>query len=178
MKKWKRGEWRTVSREFCSRHKLPKGSRVVLIHTKKGGRQARNDRVMRYRRFRSADRAPGSCTISRLFKEYLEPALSIDLSKHGLKPKLYGPNGETPGGGTILKTVRRLPPLPSVSEIEARERRESEIEQIRETAFMSLVEDEFDWEPQLVCTGHLMALVDYYGKTTVEDELAKISEVY
>lgn len=130
---------------------------------------------MRYRRFRSADRAPGSCTISRLFKEYLEPALSIDLSKHGLKPKLYGPNGETPGGGTILKTVRRLPPLPSVSELEARERRESEIEQISDT-FMSLVEDEFDWESQLVCAGLLRALVDYYGKTTLEDELAKISE--
>ena len=174
--KWQRGEWRSVSRKFCSRHDLPRGSKVVLIHTKRGGRQARNDRIIRHRRFKSAERAPDSCTLSRFFEEYLEPALSIDLSKHGLKPKLYGPNGEEPSGGTILKTVRRWRPQPTAAELEAHGRRESEIEQIRATAFTYLVEEEVSWGPELVCTGHLMALVDRFGKATVEEELTEISE--
>ena len=174
--KWQRSEWRDVSRKFCRSHGLPRGSQLVLIHTKRGGRQARNDRVIRHKRFKSKEPAPDSCTISRFFEEYLEPALSIDLSKHGLKPKLYGPNGEKPGGGTILKTVRRWPPLPTASELEAHRRRDSEVEQIRETAFTYLVEDEVSWEPELVCKGYLTALVDRFGKATVEDELTEISE--
>jgi hypothetical protein len=121
------------------------------------------------------DRAPDHCTIARFFEEYLTPTLSIDLSKHGLKPKLYGPNGEEPGGGTILKTVRRWSPQPTASEIEADERREAEIEQIREAALFHLLDDEVDCEPELVCIGYLMALVDHYGEARVNAELEAIS---
>ena len=169
--KWQRDEWKDVSRKFCKRHDLPRGSKIVLIHTKKSGRQARNDRVVRHIRFKETELAPDHCTIFRFFEEYLAPTLSFDLSKHGLKPKLYGPNGEEPGGGTILKTVRRWSPQPTASQIEAHERREAKIEQIREVALSYVLEDEVDWEPELVCIGYLMALVDHYGEARVNAEL-------
>ena len=168
-RKWKRDQWRVVSRKFTERHELPHGSKVVLRHID-SGRQARSDRVFKYRRFK--DRAPGDYTVLQLLEEYLRPRLSIDLHERGLEPKLVGPYGERMAGNTKLKTVRRWEGRPTRSEVEARQYRDAEIEEVANEADHYLASAESGREPDVVCSGVVQALIHRFGKPEVMHALS------
>ena len=168
-RKWARDQFGVVSRKFTQRHELPNGSKVVLQHVA-SNRQARSDRVFKYRRFK--DRAPDDRTVTELLDAYLRPRLSIDLCERGLVPKLVGPYGKKIPGNTKLRTVRRLEGRPTRSEIEEREYRDAEIEEIANEADHYLTSAESGRDPDLLCCGVVQALVQRFGEAEVAQALS------
>ncbi len=84
----------------------------------------------------------------------------------GLRIKLRGPNGEEVKRpkNTLIRTVRRWPPLPTPDEVEEQEQLNSEIEEIADMADLELRgAEELRDDSERVLRGYLRALIRRYG---------------
>ena len=170
-----RDEWHVLSDKFVRHQRLPYGTKLVLEHQFSGSskrRKVRND--MTFTRHLFNGRADDDNTVTELIKQYLVPALTVDPESKNLLVKLIGPNGEMPNGNTKVKKVRKYPPLPTANEIEEENIRQAEIDEIAKIADSNLrVAEELRDYTELVLRGTLKALILRYGRTTVDEALAK-----
>lgn len=163
-----RDEWRVLSDKFVRHHRLPFGTKLVLEHSRRGTgvrpRKARNDTTFSRRLFRGRILDDG--TVADMFNDYLLPALLVNPLDRGLRIKLRGPNGEEVKRpkNTLIRTVRRWPPLPTPDEVEEQEQLNSEIEEIADMADLELRgAEELRDNSERVLRGYLRALIRRYG---------------
>ena len=168
-----RDEWRVLSDKFVRHHKLPFGTKLVLEHSRVGTearpRKARSDTTFSRRLFRG--RIADEGTVAELFDNYLLPALLVNPLEKGLRIKLRGPNGEeVKRANTLIRTVRRWPPLPTPDEVEAQEQQNFEIDEIADMADLELRSaEELRDDSNTVLRGYLRALIGRYGLQEVRD---------
>jgi hypothetical protein len=168
-----RTDWETFSRKFVSFQRLPNGTELRLFHA--DGRKARVDKKFTRSPVSasSTQRLDDGERVTALHDE-ARRLLATDLKSQKLVLRLHAPDGKEQKGGTLIRTVRKLPPAPTPQQVEQQEQEAQLQAQLEEGADAALAELEYLVEdPAVVCRAMVAALVKRYGRKAVVRDLGR-----
>lgn len=166
--------WADFSAAFAKFHKLPFGTELRLFDS--SGRKKRTDFKVKRNRISSSSmtRADEDDNVRALIDAAVS-LLSTDLHSRRLKVELFGPDGQSINGNTLIRKVRKMEPKLSAADLERRREEEAFVAEVQTTAYASIVESEHlvDDPSTTVCGAYIQALVERYGRRAVVSALGR-----
>ena len=166
--------WVEFSTAFAKFHKLPFGTELRLFDS--SGKKKRVDFKIKRTRISSSSmaRADDDVNIRSLIDVAIN-SLSTDLKLRRLKVEIFGPDGQSINGNTLIRKVRKMEPKPSEADLERLQEEEAFVAAVQSTAYASIVESEYliDDPSTTVCCAYVQALVERYGRRAVVSALGR-----
>ena len=166
--------WVEFSTAFAKFHKLPFGTELRLFDS--SGKKKRADFKIKRSRISSSSmtRADDDENVRSLVNVAIN-SLSTDLKLRRLKVEMFGSDGQSINGNTLIRKVRKMTPKPSVADLERLQAAEAFVAEVQDTAYASIVESEhlIDDPSTTVCSAYIQALVERYGRRAVVIALGK-----